>query len=109
MPHKLELSDALKQAKTAATVLDIMELIYKTYHYSPKSRRELKNIPTELGSHARMPTRVKGTRWLPHVRRALGVMLNDSKGAKQYMVVYRHMEHIAAASTSTADVIGGAK
>ena len=41
MPHKLELSvsDTLKQTKTAATVLDIMELIYKTYHYSPKSRR----------------------------------------------------------------------
>ena len=44
MPHTLELSvsDTLKQAKTASTVLDIMELIYKTYHYSPKSRRELK-------------------------------------------------------------------
>ena len=36
-------------------------------------------------------------------------MLNDSKGAKQYMAVYCHMEHIAAASTSTADVIGRAK
>ena len=56
-----------------------------------------------------MPTRVNGTRWLSHVRRALGVMLNDSKGAKQYMAVYCHMEHIAAASTSTADVIGRAK
>ena len=43
MPHKLELSvsDALKQAKTAATVLDIIEFIYKTYHYSPKSQREI--------------------------------------------------------------------
>ena len=56
-----------------------------------------------------MPTRVKGTRWLPHVRMALSVMLNDSKGVKQFMAVYCHMEHIAAASTSTADVVGRAK
>ncbi|XP_069110113.1 zinc finger protein 862-like [Argopecten irradians] len=50
LPHRLELTvmNLLKKSTTAAAIMDILHLIYKTYHYSPKSRRELKSIGEEL-------------------------------------------------------------
>lgn len=95
-----------------ASVMDILHLVYKTYHYSPKSRRELKNIGEQLGVAVRAPTRVRGTRWSPHVQQALKIFLKPSEDninqPGQYAVTFQHMKHLANSSTN-ADVKGRAK
>ena len=110
LPHRLELAvkDSIKNAKFASTVLDMMELIYKTYHFSPKPRRELKETAMQLdaSSNLRIPLRVKGTRWVPHTHRALGIM---TTGNQQFAAISSHMQLLASAGTSTTDVIGRAK
>jgi len=115
MPHKLEIAvtKMLKDCNYVATVIEILDLIYKTYHFSPKSRRGLQAIAHELNLKAHMPTRVKGTRWLPHVRRALAVLLATPKSHSdedpgQYAAVLMHMEHLSATHTN-AEIKGRAK
>ena len=55
------------------------------------------------------PTQVSGTRWLPHISRALKVMIEPGKeGSGQYAAVLSHMDHLSAASKN-ADVKGWAK
>lgn len=55
------------------TVYDLLQLVWKTYHFSPKSKRELKAIGMELGCAIRTPSAVKTQRWLPHIYRALSL------------------------------------
>lgn len=100
----------MKSVPKAADVMDIMHLIYKTYHYSPKSKRVLKKLGEELGINVCNPTRVKGTRWSPHIEKALRILLRPPKTGEvsQYAVIYQHMEHLASTSTN-ADVKGRAK
>ena len=67
----------------------------------------------ELGVDICTPASVKGTRWIPHVHRALKVFLRHGQedlatDEGQYSVVLQHMEHLAVAST-TAEVQGRAK
>ena len=80
---------------------DLLHLIWKTYHFSPKSMRELRVIGADLGVNVLMPSGVKGTRWLPHVSRALETFL------KQFTAVYYHMDHLAS-SSANADIAGRA-
>ena len=64
---------------------------------------------TELGVNVLKPTQVSGTRWLPHISRALKVMIEPGKeGSGQYAAVLSHMDHLSAASKNT-DVKGRAK
>lgn len=97
-----------------AKVYDLLHLVWKTYHSSPKSRRELNTIGEELGVKTLTPSGVKGTRWIPHVHRALSVLLRSAKGGNlandsgQYAVVLHHMEHLAS-SADSAEVKGRAK
>lgn len=46
MPHRLELAmlDVQKTVPMIENVYDLLQLIWKTYHFSPKSKRELKAI-----------------------------------------------------------------
>lgn len=95
-------------------VYNLLHLIWKTYHFSSKSRRELKCLGTELGVSVNNPSGVKGTRWLPHVSRALDVLLRPGDHAGtftdggQYTAVYMHMDHLGASSPN-ADIVGRAK
>eukprot|EP00063_Salmo_salar_P042974 XP_014017809.1 PREDICTED: uncharacterized protein LOC106580850 isoform X2 [Salmo salar] len=108
MPHRLELAILTIQEKEpkVSVVYDLLNLIWKTYHFSGKSIREL----YVLGQ----PSSVKGTRWIPHVHRALKVFLRHGQDKDlatdegQYSVVLQHMERLAVAST-TAEVQGRAK
>lgn len=50
-----------------------------------------------------MPSGVKGTRWLPHVSRALETFLKPG----QFTAVYYHMDHLAG-SSANADIAGRA-
>ncbi|XP_048854326.1 zinc finger protein 862-like [Brienomyrus brachyistius] len=116
MPHRLELAllSAQKDSPWVGNVYNLLHLIWKTYHFSSKSRRESKRLAVELGVSVNNPGGVKGTRWLPHVSRALDVLLKQEKkegtleDSGQYTVVYAHMDHLAASSTN-ADIAGRAK
>jgi len=116
LPHRLELSmlELQRECKFVQNVYDILHLVWKTYHYSPKSRRELDALGKELGLDVLKPRPVKGSRWLPHVSGALKVFIKPQKDGNitrdpaQYAAVLTHMEHLATASTNT-DVKGRAK
>lgn len=98
-----------KSCDLVNTVYDVLQLIWKTYHYSPKSTRELQNIGSELGISVLKPTQVSGTRWLPHISRALKVFITPGKdGSGQYSAVLCHMDHLSA-SSKNADIKGRAK
>ena len=116
LPHRLELAllEMQKSCKSVEEVYDVLNLVWKTYHYSAKSSRDLKALASELGVEALKPTQVSGTRWLPHVSRALKVFIKpgDDKTSEeltgQYALVLYHMEHLGTSSTS-ADIKGRAK
>ena len=84
-------------------------MIWKTYHYSPQSTRELQAIGNKLGVSVLKPTQVSGTRWLPHISRALKVLITpNSDGSGQYAAVFCHMDHLSATSKN-AHIKGRAK
>lgn len=94
---------------------DTLHLVWKTYHYSAKSRRKLNRLGSELGANIRVATSVKGTRWVLHVQRALEVFLTGipkdgdlSGDAGQYAATFFHMENLAETSRN-ADIKGRAK
>ena len=56
-----------KDVPMVEKLYDTLFLVWKTYHYSAKSRRDLSALGAELGVNVRVATNVKGTRWVPHV------------------------------------------
>lgn len=116
LPHRLELAlqDLQKKCKSVECVYNVLHLIWKTYHYSPKSVRTLKSITEELDVNILKPSQVIGIRWLPHVTRALNVFVGRSPKdslcdeARQYAAVLFHMEHLSI-SSKNADIQGRAK
>ncbi|XDV21783.1 hypothetical protein PO909_026803 [Leuciscus waleckii] len=111
MPHRLELAMLSVQKDNAMIrqVYDMLHLVWKTYHFSPKSMRELKAIGEDLGVDVLVPGGVKGTRWLPHVSRALETFLKPGQNGHQgqFTAVHCHMDHLAG-SSANADVAGRA-
>lgn len=75
-------------------VYSLLYMVWKTYHYSSKSMRELQALEEELGVHVSVPGSVSGTHWLAH--------------PGQFTAVYFHMEHLTASSTNT-DIAGRAR
>lgn len=116
LPHRLELAlqELQKKCKSVESVYNVLHLVWKTYHYSPKSVRTLKSIAEELDVNILKPSQVSGTRWLPHVTRALSVFVGrsakDFSGEEvgQYAAVLFHMEHLSTTSKN-ADIQGRAK
>jgi len=74
----------------------------------------LKALASELGVDTLKATQVSGTRWLPHVSRALKIFIESGEAIMseeptgQYALVLCHMEHLSTSSTS-ADIKGRAK
>lgn len=58
---------------------DLLHLFWKTYHFSPKSLRKLTANAADLGVNVLMSCGVKGTRWLPHILRALGTFIKPGQ------------------------------
>ncbi|CAL8301932.1 unnamed protein product [Gadus morhua 'NCC'] len=87
MLHRLELASLNLQLNETmvAKVYDLLHLVWKTYHQSPKSRRELNLIGEELGKEGSLST--------------------DSG---QYSAVLRHMDHLPS-SAASAEIQGRAK
>ena len=116
LPHRLELAlqELQKKLKSVESVYNVLHLVWKTYHYSPKSVRTLKSIAEELDVNILKLSQVSGTRWLPHVTRALRVFVGrsakDFSGEEvgQYAAVLFHMEHLSTTSKN-ADIQGRAK
>lgn len=104
-----------KEVKMVETLYNTLHLVWKTYHYSAKSRRELNRLGTELGANIRVASNVKGTRWVPHVQRALEVFLTGirkdgdlSEDHGQFAATFLHMENLSETSKN-ADIKGRAK
>ena len=114
MTHRLELAlmGVLKQNKMVSLVNDTLYLVWKTYHFSPKSSRELKQVCYELETRFYKPKPVKGTRWVPHLDRALKVFLKGENDlvnkAGGFSAVAIHMENLGETSRN-ADVSGRGK
>lgn len=83
-------------------IQDVLTNTYKQYHYSPKALRELRNIADALEEKVLKPTNLHGTRWLPHVQKALTVLL------KNYTVIVTHFDHITGGKIGNAEVQGRA-
>lgn len=110
-PYRLELAMLSVQRDNVMVgqVYDLLHLVWKTYHFSPKTMRELKAIGADLGVDVLVPGGVKGTRWLPHVSRALETFLRPGQnGHGQFTAVHFHMDHLAE-SSSNADIAGRAR
>lgn len=77
--HNLELAilDGIKDEALLSSLKDMLQSIYKHYHYSPKALRELKELADIMGENIQKPGNLKGTRWAPHLHHALKVFLND--------------------------------
>ena len=113
LPHRLELAllDPQNECKTVEDVYNVLHLIWKTYYYSPKSTRALQAIASELDVNILKPTQVKGTRWLPHISRALKVFVGSPASMSdvgQYATVLIHMEDLAI-NSKLADIKGRAR
>ena len=67
--HRLELSvlDALKDEEQLNNVQEMLQGLYKHYHYSPKALRELKELGQVLDEKINKPVNLRGTRRLPHI------------------------------------------
>ena len=89
LAHRLELSvlDALKDEEQLKNVQEMFQGLYKHYRYSPKALRELKELAQLLDEKINKPVNLTGTRWLPHMSRALTVML------KSFSVIYADLEN----------------
>lgn len=93
---------ALKQNTTLNTIYEILKKIHKHYHYSPKALRELRAIAEAMDEKILKPTRLQGTRWMPHLHQSIKCMLTS------YDVILAHFEHVsqAAPGKATAEVKG---
>lgn len=103
--HRLELSvlDALKDEEQLNNVQETLQGLYKHYHYSPKALRELKELAQVLDEKINTPVNLRGTRWLPHISRALTVMM------KSFSVIYAHLENTISENTSSVEMRGRAR
>lgn len=71
--HRLELAfkDAMKRSNMCTQLNTLFLNLYLFYKNSSKNRSSLKVSAEAHGDHPAIPTRVGGTRWLPHLERAI--------------------------------------
>lgn len=81
----------------------MLQSVNKHYHYSPTALRELRELAEVMGEKIQKPGNLKGTRWVPHLHRALKVFLKD------YTIIHSHFQNTVAAATSSADMQGRAR
>ncbi|XP_045184890.2 zinc finger protein 862-like [Mercenaria mercenaria] len=90
--HRLELAykDAVKKLSTAThqKCEALLLNLYLFYKYSSLNRANLMLSYNSLGIKSKVPTRVGGTRWLPHTKLAL---TNLSYG---YDAIVQHLEQL---------------
>ena len=94
MPHRLELGvlEAIKTEAHLATIQDMPRKVHKHYHYSPKALCELRAIADAMDEKIIKPTRLQGTRWVPHINQATKTL------AQSYSVILAHFDIISRLS-----------
>lgn len=92
--HRLELSfaDTLSEVRVLKDVKEMLQGIWKHYHYSAKAVREFKELAERLEVPAYKAVKADGTRWVPHLQRALNILLS-----KNFQVVVLHLQHTSQA------------
>ena len=81
----------------------MLQGIWKHYHYSPKAIRELKELAESMQVRAYKAVKADGTRWLPHLKRALDIVL-----LKNYYMVVSHLQHTLQARDASITMQGRA-
>ncbi|CAC5374744.1 POLE2 [Mytilus coruscus] len=101
--YRLELAanNAIKHHKIMLEIQDILQHMYKHYHYSPKALRELRKLAEALEEKILKPTNLSGTCWLPFIESALHVLVVD------FRVILAYFEHVES-RTGSAEVQGQA-
>ena len=101
--HKLELAilDAFKDESILTELKDLLQGIYKHYHYSPKALRELNELAQVLELSVLKPVSLLGTRWTPHLHRGLKVFLHN------FGIIYTHFQNTAAQGNGASAVMQG--
>ena len=79
---------------------DVIHGLYKQYHYS-KAWRELKAVGEALQLKVWKPTNLGGTRWLPHISKALQTLM------KNYGPRFVHLQHTAEGNAASQEMIVG--
>ena len=113
-PHPLELTllELQNSCKFVEDVYNVLNLIWNTYHYSPKSVLALKFIAYELQINILKPTQVtgRGTFWLPNISQALEVFVGStakSAESSQHSAMLMHMEDLSV-NSKVPDIQGRA-
>ena len=103
--HRLELAfaDTVKAMAELEEAKSMLQGIWKHYHYSPKAVRELKELAESMQVKAYKAVKADGTRWVPHLKRALDVLL-----LKNYYSVVTHLQHTSQARDSSVTIQGRA-
>ncbi|XP_063437754.1 zinc finger protein 862-like [Mytilus trossulus] len=85
--HRIELAykDAIKMVKIWQRCDALMLNIYLFYKYSPLNRSNLQASFKSLDQKMLTPTRVGGTRWVPHHERALTTILHGKEAITQHL------------------------
>ena len=103
--HRLELSfaDTLSDVPVLKDVKEMLQGIWKHYHYSAKAVRELKELAESMEVRAYKAIKADGTRWVPHMQRALNILLS-----KNFQVVVLHFQHTSQAMDASKQMQGRA-
>lgn len=101
--HNLELafSDTLKSNETTMSIKELLNGCWKHYKCSPKALRELREVSEAMEIKLGKPTKASGTHWVPHLLRALAVLLQ-----KNFPAIVSHFEHTAEVRDSSAEMQG---
>ena len=85
--HRLELAykDVVKVVPLFKKIDDFLLNLYLFYNKRPKNRSMLQRAYDSISKPHLMPTRVGGTRWVPHTRRALDNLLNGYQAIMQHL------------------------
>ncbi|XP_068756409.1 zinc finger protein 862-like [Montipora capricornis] len=98
---ELAFSDTLKSNETMMSIKELLNGCWKHYKYSPKALREQREMAEATEIKVGKPTKASGTRWVPHLLRALAVLLQ-----KNFPGIVSHFEHTAEARDSSAEMQG---
>ncbi|KAJ8298452.1 hypothetical protein KUTeg_024983 [Tegillarca granosa] len=99
--EELGVLSAIKNINYLATVQDMLNKIHKHYHYSPKALRELREIADTLDERIIKPTRLQGTRWVPHINKAIKSLCSS------YSVILAHFEHFQKDDGTSMEFLDG--
>ena len=100
MAHRLELGfKGITEANIfMATFTELLFSFYNFYHSSALNRDNLKTSCAALGIKFLVPSRVGGTRWLPHTMQALKKLLSI------YPALMQHLEQVQVLVSKIVEV-----